>query len=689
MQSVGALVFLSLLCVGNGAGTNPLSKVIELMDALTAKIVKEGEEHEKAYHEYFEWCEDFSRETGFEIKTLNSRKEKLEATIAQASSNIDSSATAIEELAAAIGTAQKELSDATLIREKEHADFAASEAELVDAIDTLSRAIAVLEREMQKNPAALVQVNTSNMSGVLQALSAVLDAAAFSSTDMKKLTALMQSKQNDDEDEMDLGAPAPKAYKTHSTSIVEVLEDLKDKAEGELSDARRAETNTQHNFNMLEQSLEDKMAADNKNLDEEKASKAAAEEAKAVAEGDLATTVKAIAEAKAALEAANRNCMQVATDHAETVKGRAAELAAIAEAKKILEESTGGAEDQAYSLLQTSTNSKMKMRMRTNLASADLLTLLKRLAQQHHSSALTQLASRVSAVLKFGASGGDDVFAKVKGLIQDMIDRLLKEAAAEATEKAFCDDEMAKTEEKKADLQSDIAKLTSKIDMAAARSAKLKEEVKTLQEELAALAKLQAEMDKTRQEENAAFVQAKADLEQGLAGVRQAIEILRDYYASKPEEAAFTQQPAMPEKHVSAVGAGGGIISILEVVEADFAKNLAQEEQEESDAQSEYDTMTQENKITSATKQQDAKYKTQEHTALDASIAELSSDRDTANTELNAVLDYYAKLKDRCIAKPQTYEERKRRREAEIAGLKQALQILEGESAFMQRGLRR
>jgi len=687
MQAFGAILFFTLLVTGHGVHNNPLSKVIELMDSLTAKIVKEGEEHEKAYHEYFEWCEDFSRETGFEIKTLTARKEKLEATIAQASSNIDSSTAAIEELAAAIATAEKELSDATLIREKEHADFAASEAEMVDAIDTLTRAIAVLEREMQKNPAALMQVDTANMAGVVQALTAVLDAAAFSSTDVKKLAALVQSKQSDDGEDEDLGAPAPKAYKTHSTSIVEVLEDLKDKAEGELTDARRAETNSQHNFNMLKQSLEDKNAADNKDMEEEKAAKAEAEETKATAEGDLAQTVKALAEANAALDACNRNCMQVATDHAETVKGRAAELAAIAEAKKILEESTGGAEGQTYSFFQMSSKSKMLMRTRTNLASADLLSLLKRLAQEHHSTALTQLASRVSAVLKFGASGGDDVFAKVKGLIQDMIDRLLKEAAEEATEKAFCDEEMAKTEEKKADLNADIAKLSSKIDVAAARSAKLKEEVKKLQEELAALAKLQAEMDKIRQEENAAFIQAKSDLEQGLDGVRQAISVLRDYYAE--EETALVQQPAMPEKHVSAVGAGGGIVSILEVVEADFAKNLAQEEQEEADAQSEYDATTQENKISTATKQQDAKYKTQEYVALDKSITELSSDRDTANTELNAVLDYYDKLKDRCIAKPETYESRKGRREAEIAGLKQALQILEGESAFMQRGLRR
>jgi len=687
MQTTSAVVLLVLLSAANAAQANPLSKVIELMDALTAKIVKEGEEHEKAYHDYFEWCEDFSRETGFEIKTLTARKGKLEAAIAQASSNIDSSATAIEELAAAIATAEKELSDATLIREKEHADFAASEAELDEAIDTLTRAIAVLEREMQKNPAALVQVDTANLSSVLQAMSAVLDAASFSSTDLKKLTALMQSKQSDDGDDEDLGAPAPKAYKTHSNSIVEVLEDMKDKAEGELSDARRAETNAQHNFNMLKQSLEDKMAADNKDMEEQKAAKIEAEENKAIAEGDLATTEKALAEAQAALADCNRNCMQVATDHAETVKGRTEELAAIAEAKKILEESTGGAEGQTYSFLQTSSSSEIKMRARSNLASADLISLLKRLADEHHSTALTQLASRVSAVLKFGATGGDDVFAKVKGLIQDMIDKLLKEAAEEATEKAFCDEEMAKTKEKKEDLESDIAKLTSKIDIAAARSAKLKDEVKTLQEELAALAKLQAEMDATRTEESAAFVQAKADLEQGLNGVRQAISVLRDYYAE--EEPALVQQPAMPEKHVSAVGAGGGIVNILEVVEADFAKNLAQEEQEEADAQAEYDTMTQENKITTATKQQDAKYKTQEHTKLDSSIANLSGDRDTANTELSAVLDYYDKLKDRCIAKPETYEARKGRRDAEIAGLKQALQILEGESSFLQRGLRR
>merc|ERR1712190_338044 len=100
---------------------------------------------------------------------------------------------------------------------------------------------------------------------------------------------------------------------------------------------------------------------------------------------------------------------------------------------------------------------------------------------------------------RLGSSGGDDPFAKVKGLISEMISKLEAEAEAEATEKAWCDEQIAKTEEKKNDLESDIAKLTGKIDVASAKSTDLKSQVKTLQEQLAALAKLQAEMDQTRQ----------------------------------------------------------------------------------------------------------------------------------------------------------------------------------------------
>merc|ERR1719169_176065 len=148
------------------------------------------------------------------------------------------------------------------------------------------------------------------------------------------------------------------------------------------------------------------------------------------------------------------------------------------------------------------------------------------------------------------------------------------------------------------------------------------------------------------------------------------------------------QQPAAPQKHTKASGAGGSIIDILEVVESDFTKNLAAEETEEADAVAIYEKTTQENKMSVTMKSQDVKYKTKEFKGLDKSISELSGDKDTTSTELGAVLEYYGKIKDRCIAKPESYEERKARREAEIKGLKEALTILESETAFMQRGKR-
>merc|ERR1719305_888610 len=142
----------------------------------------------------------------------------------------------------------------------------------------------------------------------------------------------------------------------------------------------------------------------------------------------------------------------------------------------------------------------------------------------------------------------------------------------------------------------------------------------------------------------------------------------------------------LPKKFKKSSGAGDSIIGMLEVAESDFAKNLAEEQQEEDAAQSEYEKLTQENKVTKASKEQDVKYKTKEYKALDTSVTELSSDRDGMNTELDAVLEYYDKLKEKCVAKPEPYEERKKRREAEIAGLKEALSILEGESVFIQKG---
>jgi chromosome segregation ATPase len=350
MMAFSLIVLLAFAPAAVAEEMNPLSKVLDLMADLTAKITKEGEEEAKAFHDYLEWCDEAAANLHYEIKTGVKKKEELEATISKCDADIEACSVKIEDLSAAIAADEEELKKATSIRKEEQATFEASEKELVDAIDTLDRAVAILQREMSKSPASFSQVDTTNLDSVLKGLTVVINAAAFSSQDKEKLTALVQ--QNSASDDEEPGAPAAAVYKTHSTSIFDVLEDMKEKAESQLDELRKAESNSKHQYSMLKQSLEDEIEADTKDMDEEKSLKAATEETKATATGDLAETVKELKEDKASLETTSTTCMQVAADHEATVKSRTEELTAIATAVKILKETSTGAVEQSYSFLQ-------------------------------------------------------------------------------------------------------------------------------------------------------------------------------------------------------------------------------------------------------------------------------------------------------------------------------------------------
>jgi len=277
--------------------------------------------------------------------------------------------------------------------------------------------------------------------------------------------------------------------------------------------------------------------------------------------------------------------------------------------------------------------------------------------------------------VQFGAGTSDGPFGKIKGLIVDMIEKLESEAKEDATHKAYCDKELGESNAKKDDKTAEISKLTSKIDQMTAKSAQLKEEVAGLNNALAALAKSGAEMKEIREQEHTDFTKNSAEMEQGLKGIKIALKVLRDYYS---QDAA----------HAAGEGGGATIIGLLEVVESDFTKGLAEMTATEESAQSTFDTQTKENEIEKTTKEQDVKYKSKEATGLDKAVAEATADRSGVQTELDAVNEYLTTLKKECVEEAETYAERKARFEAEIAGLKEALQILESETALLQKSSR-
>merc|ERR1719353_136398 len=190
---------------------------------------------------------------------------------------------------------------------------------------------------------------------------------------------------------------------------------------------------------------------------------------------------------------------------------------------------------------------------------------------------MVQLAQR----LRMASLMSADPFAKIKGMIQEMIEKLVEEAGKEAEHKAYCDKEMGETKVKKEDKTDEVTDLQVKIDNATSKIAKLKQEINTLMEELAKIAEEQQTADKIREEEKAAWTSAEADFSSGLEGVGMALQVLRDYYAEKEESLLQTgaQTHAKVQTHAKAkkeTGAASGIIGMLEVVESDFSKLLAE-----------------------------------------------------------------------------------------------------------------
>jgi len=636
---------------------NPIEKVVQMMADLEQKILGEGNECQKVYDEFAEWCEDRSKDLGFEIKTGKAEVADLSATIQDETAKIDAATSKIDDLAGDIASDEADLKAATKIREKEAADFAAEEKELSTVIDMLQRAIAILEKEMAGGASMMQLKSASNLE---QALEVMVRASAISQADSTKLTAMVQM-QSDDSDS-DMGAPDAAVYESKSGGIVDTLNGLLEKAEGQLDSATKAETSNKNKFDMLKQSLLDEIKFATKDMDETKKSLAEAGEIKAAAEGDLAVTQKALSEDIAALGDLHQDCMTKAQDFEAETTSRGEELKALAMAKKAVKDSTGGASEQTYSFVQ--------LRSATDLKNFEVVRMIKDLARKQNAPALAQLASRMSSAIRL--NHGADVFAKIKAMISDMVEKLEKEQAEAAELKQWCDKELAETTAKKEDSTATFEKLSTKIDSKTSQSKKLKEEVATLQKELAELARSQAEMDKIRAEEKEIYEKNKPELEAGLKGIKLALKILNDYYAKADKS------------HGSSDGAGSGIIGMLEVIESDFTKGLTEMVAAEQMAAAGYEKETKENAIEKTTKNQDVKYKTKEAASLDKAVAELSTDLEGVQAELEAVNEYLASLEKKCTYKVESYEERKARREAEITGLKEALEILESETALMQ-----
>mmetsp|Transcript_107904 Transcript_107904/g.247357 ORF Transcript_107904/g.247357 Transcript_107904/m.247357 type:complete len:652 (+) Transcript_107904:70-2025(+) len=643
---------MRVTCVANtfavaaAATGNPIAKVLTMLEGMRGKVVQEGEAEQQSYEEFAGWCRTEAKNMQREVEDAKGSVTVLEATLQKAQASIQDLTADIDRLSKATAEAQGELKDAEEVRKKEAADYEAVDRELKEAIDTLSRAIVVLQR--RGSVSSFSQLAASPAVGeILEGLRAVVAGSVVETQSKTRLEALLQ------------GDSDP-ASGEKSAAVLATLNELLEKAEAQKADADRAELEGAHQHALMKQSLASAVVTTGKEQEQAKQERRKNEEIVADTQGELATEREELADDQKSLADAHAECQERAHHWDVAMQSRDHEVHTLDQAIKILEKQTNGAQEKAYSFIQLDSHDSVPV--------GEVVKALVEVGKRYQDRQIAMLAMRVRS-----AGGAHGVFDKIKGLISGMISKLEAEAADEAKAKDFCNAETAKADAKQGEHKSELGDIGAQLDSHRAKVARLKREVTTLTKELKDIAGEQAEATKVRSAEKAEFEKAAKDYKDGITAVHDAIRVLRAYFGE-----ALIQGPSKED-------GGNAVVGLLEVAESDFARLLAEATDIEQAAQEEFEELTGDNQRDTVVKRKDIEGKKREIAEVESRVSEDRDDQNQEQDEASAVDEYISRLRSKCVAKGDPYEERQRRRAQEMDGLRNALAVLEGEAmALMQ-----
>jgi len=654
------LVVVTLLLAqpfaASASKVSPVQKVLQLIEDMEGKVQRDQAAASKAYQDSAQECDDLIVKKGYAIKDANSDIESLAATVEDEDAKISKYGTKIEEISFEISSAEGELSKATSVRDGEVADFKKVESELVTTVDQLAGAHKTLKTSL--GGASFAQLTPDAQRALdhsLKALEMIVEASFVTRAQRSKVQAFIQARANAEDD---LSLRSATKSRAGGDAILETLEEMQDKAEGTLSDTRKEEMENAHAFAMVRSNMENSLNSFKRELDESTYAKKVSAEALAQAEKDLGATKAALKDDTRFVQDLHQRCMIKAQEWEVLHRDSVAELTALDSAKAILTKKFGA-------FIQSHSDQRLKLRAASSDddAKARALRAIQKLGKRLHSTALVSLAYRAAA----------DPFAKVRGMVEDMIAKLMQEAAEEADKKALCDKDISASKATQADKESKISKLDARIERAKAAIAELTEGIGALSKEIAEINGALKEAARIREEEKSVFMVAEKDLSESEKACAAAIEVLREYY----EGGSLVQVRSRIALQTSSEGNdGSGILGVLELAESDFAQNLAEIHSTEKAAADEYNALLEESKMNLAVKETELKGKQSEEKSVKVGLRDNSADKEGLSTELDAVLEFLDMRTRQCETKVPSYAERKAAREAEIEGLKEALKIL-------------
>lgn len=622
-----------------------------MLNSMAEQGKKEKHEEEVAFAKFSTWCDDTSAEKTNLIENASLEMKRLAAFIEKSKADAEALANSIAALDASIAdlTSQKEAEQAE--RAKAKKDFLAVQTDYEESIDALGRAISTVKAQMFDRK---------------QAADSLLQVKMMSTTEKEKVMALLNQPAHGE---------AANAYEGQSGGIVDMLETLETKFVEELRAAQKENAEAAHQSNLMVQSLTDQIDAATKQMNTEVAQRHKKLEDAGKAESELADTTAAHDSDVKYLSDLKAECAMKSKDFENRQKLRGEEIEAIGKATEVLSSGavSGNADTYLPSFVQKGVRSFIQVKRQVNGDKKQkLVEFLQRKGQD--SKPIMLLAARVSET---------GPFDKVTKMIEELITKLKEEATAEAEEHGFCTSELAGNKMTREDKTAKSDELRSQIDALKADIAEASAKVLELEGAVKDSDKAVAEAVAQRAAEKAKNTQTVKDAKVAQEAVSQALTVLKEFYAKASTATSLVQGPAedapatFDKPYTGMQGSSTGVVGMIEVIQSDFVRLETETASEEATASREHQQFLDDSAEDKAVKEAEIAHLNKRRAKNTSNMNSATKELNVTQEELKAAMDYFDVLKPRCLPDPVSWEERKAKREEEIASLREALTILD------------
>jgi hypothetical protein len=684
---VHAFGTVSAVSTGTAVTQNPIRKVVNLLQAMQKKVTSEGDKAEALYEKFMCYCKTSGSDLSASIDAAETKIPELAASIKAASSRKVQLEEDLKSHQTDRSSAKRSMAEATALREKEKAAF---------------------DKLVNEN-----EVNMAAMKKATTAISEGMGGSFLQSAGANVLRSLVEARRDmstgDRQDMVAfLSGQHGSEYAPASGEIVGILKTMLDEMTADQKDTVATEEAAVKAYTELMAAKKKEVAALTASIEQKMARVGELGVEIATMKNDAEDTADSLAEDQKFSADLKKNCAQKTGIHEEENAQRAAEVVALADTVKILND------DDALELFKKTLPGASSSLIQLQDTSAALRSEAKK------ALASVPKSARMDFVL-LALRGSKVGFDKIVKLIDDLVSTLKKEQVDDDSKKEYCVEQFDESDDKKKALERSISDTETVIEESKESVATLTDEIKALKASIVALDKSVAGATAQRKAENVEY----KELMTSNAAAKELIlfaknRLLKFYnpamHKAAPERelsegdriyvneggdipteapggiantgiAAFVQlrqrmvpapPPATAAAYTKKSGESGGVMAMMDLLVADLEKEMTVAETEEKNAKEEYESTM----VDSADKRrQDSKTLTDKAAAKAhlEGVLEVSADEKKATTnELMGTSRYIASLHAECDWLVQYFDVRKQARADEIDSLEKAKAVLSG-----------